>query len=360
MSSHRRESFVESFTACGWNAVALDRFEVDRMRQAMRERHPGAVLVDSCQRIETYQAEPCSCESPLKLRGPKAVRHLAEVASGVHSVVLGEEQILGQVRAACTTATGPLRTITDIAIGSARELRQREQFNSHAGALLDRALKVAGVAPQGRLLVLGTGQLGQLVARRGVELGFSTVYLAGRSPLAHAGPWEFLRIDRVALCPDVDVVAGCLGSSAGAMFAGELPHARALIADLGTPRNFAGEFAAPLICIADLLADEANRPHAMRRRSALAEQVGAIVEARLAHLAGDGAARAARLRNAVEATRQAEIDRMVRLHPGVDRAALETFSRALTNRLFHGPSQAARTADASFAEQFVELFVSGS
>ena len=349
-------SLLDSVSACGWNAVTFDRFEVERMREAMRRGHPEAFLVDSCQRIETYQSAPCSCESALKLTGREAVQHLAEVAAGLHSVVLGEEQILGQVRNAYTSATGLLRSFADVAVGSARELRHRHQFNSHAGALLDRALKVSDVAPRGRLLVLGTGQLGQLVARRGREIGFATVFLAGRSAPVSSGPWEFLRLDRLSYCPDVDVVAGCLGSAADSLTADELPRVRSLVADLGTPRNFSGDFGVPIVSIADLLADEASRPHAVRRRTALREELSAIVDSRLSHLAGEGAARASALRSAVERTRAAEVQRMLRLHPDADVQAIETFSRALMNRLFHDASEAARNSEAEFSDRLIRLF----
>jgi glutamyl-tRNA reductase len=349
-------SFIDSVSVCGWSAVTMGRHQVERSRQAMRSAHPGAFLVDSCQRIETYQLGTCGCESPLKLSGIAAVRHLAEVAAGLHSVVLGEAQILGQVRAARAETGGRLRTVSDIAIAAARELRRRHEFNSHAGALLDRALKAAGVAPGGRLLVIGTGQLGQLVARRGAEIGFDRVYFAGRTPSATPGPWEYLRLDRISFCPDVDVIAGCLGSAADSMTAEELPRVRSLVADLGTPMNFAGPFPVPVVTIADLLANEANRPHAVRRRKELRDELGEMVSFRVGRLDGEGALRVSQLRVSIERTRQAEVVRMLQLHPESDVASIDTFSRALVNRLFHSASEAARHSEAEFATRLLQLF----
>jgi glutamyl-tRNA reductase len=349
---------LDSLIACGWTTLGLPRREVLAVERDVAGRHGGGAVLVSCQRVEAYSlGHGNACEAAVRWRGGEAVAHLAEVAAGLHSVVLGERQILGQTRAAFREADAGLRPWGDVAIASARELRERHRFTSHAGHLLDRALKMSSVPATGTLMVLGTGEMGQLVARRGRELGFARVYIAGRAAPARAdASWEFLRLDRLQLAPAVDVIAGCLGSAAGTVDADELPAVRRLIADLGTPPNFAGAFEVPVLTIADLLAGEQAMEPVRRRREALMAEVQEIVERRLVRVASDAEGRVAAFRARAEATRAREVERMLRLHPQMDHRAIEAFSRSLVNQLLHGPSQKLRESDGETAEAFLEFF----
>ena len=109
-----------------------------------------------------------------------ALRHLSEVAAGLHSAVLGEAQILGQSRRAFDDAGAELQGLGQTAITAARSLRAETEFDSHAGHLLDRGLALSGVGPAGRLLVLGTGAMARLVAERGEAVGVCEGPGAGR------------------------------------------------------------------------------------------------------------------------------------------------------------------------------------
>jgi glutamyl-tRNA reductase len=355
---------IGAFRGCGWSTVALGRVELGQVQEAMRTAHPGQALVMSCQRVEAYGFGECGCEAPLTWRGREAVDHLAEVAAGLHSAVLGEAQILGQVREGFAEADGGVRRFGDIAIAAAREMRRKTAFNSHAGHLLDRALKVARMPVRGRTLVLGTGQMGRLVAERAMEIGFDEVIVAGRARRA-AIPGMFVALSRVGTVEDVDVVVACLGSGADEIQIESLPAA-ALYVDLGTPRNFArvtgdgapasGHGGPRLLGIADLLADEAKRPHAKRRRAALARELRGIVSERLTAAEEDGQSAVGLLRARVEAVRRREVERMRRLHPDVPEAAIEAMTRSLVNQLFHGPTRRLREVEGSVGREFVALF----
>lgn len=358
---------VASFRACGWNTFALDRDALVATQREMRERHPGEALVVSCQRVEAYGFGPCECNAPGAWHGREAVDHLAEVAAGLHSAVLGEAQILGQVRDGFAAATGRVRRLGDAAISAARDLRRRTDFNSHAGHLLDRALKVGGVHPGGSILVLGTGQMGRLVAERAREVGFSRIIVAGRARREGMAE-EFVPLARIARAPAVDVIVGCLGSGAAELKMELLPAAR-LVIDLGTPRNFAsgsddgdrssghGENPYPRpLGLAELMADEAKRPHARRRRGHLRRELRTIVDTHLAAAAEDGGSLVGALRARVEAVRSREAQRMRRLHPDVPEAAIEAMTRSLVNQLMHRPTERLRRMDADAGRDLVALF----
>jgi glutamyl-tRNA reductase len=353
---------ISRFHLCAHRIVSLSSSELDAVEHRVRTAHADAAIVKSCQRLEAYGAALCACTDGIQLHGLEAVLHLAEVAAGLDSVVLGEAQIIGQARTALAAVPAELRALTDTAIAAARELRRVTRFDSHAGHLLDRSLKVADVPPSGRLLVLGAGAMGRLVAGRGMDLGFDEVIVAGRTkPTLRQGQgWTFAPLGTAANLPAVDVVAGCLGSGAGEIGFERMPAIRRLAIDLGTPRNFGDSARVPLITIAGLLADEESRPHAMRRRRELREQLRAVLERRLAAVEEDGKSIVGAVRARVEQVRQRELARMRRLHPEIAPETLDTLSRSLVNQLFHAPSQKLKELDdARLGREFLSLFEPG-
>ena len=349
-------SILASLHGCGWTTVSLAAGEMARVDESVRASHGGRALIASCQRLEAFGSAPCDCRAPETWKGEAALLRLAEVAAGLHSVVLGEEQIIGQVRTAFSDVSGPLREMADLAIAAARQLRRETSFDSHAGHLLDRALRVAGVGSTGTLLVLGAGAMGRLVAQRGSELGFSRVVVASRTEPTGANGWrpEFVPLAEASLLAGVDVIAGCLGSGAGEIAACELPVAT-LAVDLGTPRNF-GDWPGKRVTIGDLLADEESRPHAQRRRLELRSRLAEIVEQRLLARAGSDSAVGA-LRFEVEKVRKRELSRMQRLHPEVAPETLDVLTRSLVEQIFHRPSARLREpAHADLGPGIVALF----
>lgn len=345
-------SWLRDFRACAWRTVSLDAISMAALAAEVESGHPGDAIVRSCQRLEAYGFGPCSCGAPLRLAGREALGRLAAVAAGLESVVLGEAQIAGQVRAAFTSARGPLRAAADLALAAARDGRKSLPAQSHAGHLLDRALSLAGAAKRGRLLVLGTGALGRLIARRAAELGFE-VTLSGRRD-----PGEGLPFVPLAEAPGVraDIVAGCLGSGAGAIDVRAFAAARLFI-DLGTPRNFTSAPGAAIVTLADMLDDEARRPHAMALRARLRDTVETALERRLASATEDASHPIGRFRLAAEHARQQALARALARHPGADAAAVDRALRSAANRLLH-PLTAGlrRTGNLSLAERLADGF----
>lgn len=348
---------LASFHVCARRTVSLAAADIARQQDLAVAAHPDAATVASCQRLEAYSLSPCACVDATQFRGRDALSRLAQVAAGLDSVVLGESQIMGQVRTAFATMDTTLRAFADIAIASARELRRETDFASHAGHLLDRALKLRSMPPRGRLLVLGTGAMGRLVAQRGLDLGFTDVVVAGRTAPREQGAWTFVPLKSIAALAAVDVVAGCLGSGAGELAFGELPAVRGLAIDLGTPRNFTPDGATQLITIADMLADEEARPHALKRRAELRTRLDELLDRRLAAAADTERGAVGALRARVERVRQSELARMRRLHPEISPETLDVLTRSLVNQIFHGPSQRLKQIDdPRLSEQFAALF----
>ena len=343
-------------TACCWVTAVLGRPAIEAARAAATAHGPGAAVISTCQRLEAYSLGPCDCAAPSRLHGLDALRHLAAVASGLHSIVLGESQVLGQVREGLGLAGGTIRAYGDLAVASARELRRDQGFTSHAGHLLDRALDIHPVPGRGRALVLGRGPMGRLIARRALALGFAEVFVASRRALPADEPGlTSVALDAVRGLPPVDVVIGCLGSDAPELDQSQdLPQVRDLILDLGTPRNFGGQAPVPTLAIASLMAEAT--PHRDAARTRLLARVHSTLDNRLASAAEDGESTVGALRREVERQRQAEVARILRKNPEIPAATVDTITRALVGRLFHTPSERLRALDPCLGRELVDLF----
>lgn len=349
---------LADFRCCAWRTVSFRAAEMAAARAEIEGAHPEDAIVMSCQRLEAYGFGACACSTPDHLRGPEALHRLAAVAAGLDSVVLGEDQILGQVRSAFAAASPRLRSAGDLAIGAARALRSETRFGSHAGHLLDRALRLSAVDPgHGTLLVLGAGAMGRLIAARGQDLGFDVV-VAGRHQPSGSFPWRFVELGAAIELRRVDVLAGCLGSGAGEIALRVLPQAR-LVIDLGTPRNFVEPEGPGLLTIADLLASEERLAHSRARRAELGARLATLLDERLDHANTDGRSAIGRLRLEVETVRRRELARIQRLHPELPPELLDTITRSLLDQVFHTPTAKLRIGnDADLAERVADLFAS--
>jgi glutamyl-tRNA reductase len=310
----------------------------------------------TCQRVEAYAWGPCACGAPVRLAGIEAVQHLAAVAAGLESAVPGEEQVLGQVRDALAETTGAMRTIGDVALASARQLRRTAGFAGETGDLLIRGLAVAGQAPSGTLLVLGGGQLGRSVARRAAAAGFARVVVASRTkPRWIDERFAFLHLNELEQLPEVDVIAGCIGSVGVEITLPPLPKA-GLTVDLGTPRLVDPASAGRVITIADIL--DAGRPAAEAEHLAGASRtLRAIVARRFEQASHTAKGPLGRLRADVEQVRAREAERIRRLHPEIPGPTVDAITRSLVNQLFHLPSQRLqRHPDPDFDRRVAALF----
>jgi glutamyl-tRNA reductase len=350
---------LHGFSLCAWNLATFERSEAGGVRALAISAHPAAAVVETCQRVEAYTWGPgCTCQADRRLQGFDAVLHLAAVAAGLESAVLGEAQVLGQVRAGLETIHGGRRLVVDVAIAAARQLRAEAGFDATTGHLLDHALPLAGLPSRGDVLVIGAGAAGALVARRARDLGFRTVAIASRRPVnppARFGADHWFDLAAMAGAGPFDVAVACLGSNAPELHGRDLPAARAYI-DLGTPPNICRQVSR-VVRLADILAAQGDNPAEARHRARLRGRLREILAARLAMAGERSDTPIGRIRSEVERVRQREAERIARLHPGLSHEAIESITRGLVNQIFHLPSERLRAmGDTELGERLADLF----
>jgi glutamyl-tRNA reductase len=278
----------------GWNhrATPLEvrerlAFTPDRAREAMKRLFSEKILTEgaivaTCNRSEVYgltereDGEEAVASfvsgfhgvdgavlrrSALSGRGDETARHLFRVAAGLDSMVLGEAQILGQLRDAYRLATeaGAARTVTNRLFQSALECGKRVRTETRLGAsptsipgiallLIGRVFEqLAGR----RILILGAGETAELTAQLLVENGATDIRVSNRSTERAASlaarvsgrttPWE----SRVLAAGDSDLIISATGAPEPVIPAAELGAARhrarrrgpLLILDLAVPRD---------------------------------------------------------------------------------------------------------------------------
>lgn len=195
------------------------------IRDAELER--GRLVIATCHRVELHgigeRPKPDAAAAfPWRnlrvLVGPDAARHVLRLAAGLESAVLGEEQILGQVRDAHRLARqlGPLDPRLDrlfqIALRVGRAARAvgrptTDGLARRAVLALAERLAVGDRSLEGRtVLVVGAGTMGRLLALAAARAG-ATLLLASRHPV-RAGAL-FRTIDGPGEVLDLAAAAGC-------------------------------------------------------------------------------------------------------------------------------------------------------
>ncbi|MDO8616825.1 MAG: glutamyl-tRNA reductase [Dehalococcoidia bacterium] len=167
----------------------------------------GAVLLSTCNRTELYAAVQPGHDLVDLLNGIKgtqidpahfyvlqhreAVRHLFRVASGIDSMVLGESQILGQVRDAMSAATaagtlnGVLSRVFHSALAAGKRARTETDIGRHAVSISSAAVALAreslGDLAGKTVLVISAGSMGKLAAKSLAQQPGARVLVANRT-----------------------------------------------------------------------------------------------------------------------------------------------------------------------------------
>jgi glutamyl-tRNA reductase len=361
-----------------------------RLRQSVAE----AFILSTCNRVELYAV--CGHEATgadilrrflaahgnVSLRdvseasyafGHKsAVRHLLRVASGLDSMILGENEILGQVRRALGTARqvgalGPaLDRLGDAALACGKRVRSSTTLGgggeSVASVGLGLAARARGGLAAANVVVLGAGETaGQVLAHLGV-LGARHVTVLNRTAERGAAvaaacgagvrPWDEL----APALETADVVIGCTASPApivtATMLAGSraLANARPLLClDLGVPRDIdAGVSAIPGVTVIDV--DRIEAEAAARRVARVRDlaRAGSIVaqetERYMEWWRGRGvASTVARLHARADGIRDAEVERALARLPELTpqaRTVVGELATRLVAKLLHEPTVA--------------------
>ncbi len=150
----------------------------------------GSVLAAYCarQRFDASEYERIR----FHLTGRDAALHLFEVASGLDSQLLGENEIFGQVKEAYAAAQSfgsagaILNRVFQKAFQAAKHVRTHTGISagrvSVANVAVDLAINIFGSLAQARVLVLGTGEIGESTARAFSSRGATALAVAGRRP----------------------------------------------------------------------------------------------------------------------------------------------------------------------------------
>src|SRR6266536_314481 len=269
----------------------------------------------------------------------RAVNHLFAVTAGIDSMVVGEVQILGQVREAFQAAqaertVGPvLHALFTQALRVGRRARHETAIGQGLASTLSVSLQVAegqlGTLAGRGVLIVGAGKMAKLASR--------SVREAGASELATA---DLVVASTAAITPTVTLAAvrrGLDWRGAGRPL---------VLLDLGVPRDVEPEVRQlPGVVLADLDAlravletgDDGPRHEVERVRVLIGEETAGFMSGqRSAKLAPTIRA----LRARAEGVRQQELARASTRLAGLDpaqRAAVDAVTRGLVNKLLHDP-----------------------
>ena len=314
-------------------------------------------------------------------RGDEEVsRHAFRVACGLDSMVVGEPQILGQVKAAVQAASaagtlgGHLDRLFQQALGVAKEVRARTEIGAASVSMAAAALKLArqlfGDLAATKVLLIGAGEMIEqaavyfaaqsprelVVANRTLERGQALAQRFGARAITLA--------ELPARFHEFDVIVSCTASTLPLIGKGMVEralkarhHKPVFIVDLAMPRDVEPEVAElgdAFLQTLDTLAEITQRN--TRKREDAVRDAESIIAGRVAQFAEWVAARAMvptirRLRAAAETLREIELARARKRLAGGDDPleVLESLSHGLVAKLLHRPMRAlngASTADA--------------
>ena len=380
-----------------------------------REHVTEAVVLSTCNRIEVYafaekfhgayqdirnffaevsHVAPEEFSDHLtSLYDGDAARHLFSVASGLDSAVLGEHEILGQVRTAWEVssaegAVGPvLNPLFRHALEVGKRVRTETAISRNITSVSQAAVAMAtdrlGGLEGRQVLVVGAGEMGEGLARALHSGGVAGIRVANRTwdravEVAERLGGVPVRLDDLPHhLAEVDVLLTSPGASAVILEHGDLAsvvgerHGRELlVVDIAVPRDVdpaAGEIEGVTLLDMDDLREFAEVGIRERQREVTAVQ--AIVDAELDRYVDESTARSvaplvASLRSRGDLVRSGELERLAARLGDLDdrqREAVEALAAGIVGKLLHEPTvrmkDAAGTARGErLAEALRDLF----
>ncbi|MCY4517457.1 MAG: glutamyl-tRNA reductase [Acidimicrobiaceae bacterium] len=357
-----------------------------------------AVVVSTCNRTEAYVvaerfhaafgevrdffctlsgAAPAELSDHLYVHyDDDAARHLFRVTSGLDSAVLGEHEILGQVRTAWDaartegTAGTVLNQLFRHGISAGKRARTETDISRGTASISHAAVSMAknhlGTLEGSRVLVVGAGEMAEGMIVALAAAGPAAVQVANRTPshaealAARVGGHQLPLANLEDALVEVDLLLTSTGATSVIVdhaSVGAVIERRAgrplLIVDIAVPRDVdpaVARLAGVTLLDMDDLSRFADTGHV--RRQAEVAAVESILVDETERFSADRSAREMApliesLRGQAEAVRRAEIERALAAHPDLDedaREALERATAALVNKLLHQPTVALRTA----------------
>jgi glutamyl-tRNA reductase len=370
-------------------------FPKDRLAEALahvREETglEEAMILSTCNRVEVYGRAPEPSLDAVaafvarfhgktadeiaphlyRLEGDPAIRHAFRVAASLDSMVMGEPQILGQVKEAYEAAEkagclgSVMNALRNRAVAAAKRARTETAIGRNAVSVshvaVELARKIFGSLRERRVLLVGAGKMSELAARQMVQDGALASVLGGRTferaeQLAaalggRAAPFESLR-DELARA---DIVISGTGAPGVVIHRADVEAAQAarrsrplFVIDIAVPRDVAEDAGkVPGVFLYDLddvkKVAEANlrerKKEAAAAEAILEEEVREFLEWRRSL---EVVPLLVELRRRADEIRRAEVDKArKRLGPLTpeQESALEAATSAIVNKLLHAPT----------------------
>ena len=370
-------------------------FPKDRLGEALERAQEEAglseaMILSTCNRVEVYGRAPEPVVQHVaeflarfhdrrldelgsllyRLEGEPAVRHAFRVAASLESMVLGESQILGQVKQAYEVAEeagalgSVLNALRNRSIAAAKRARTETAIGRNAVSVshvaVELARKIFGDLRDRSVLLVGAGKMSELAARQMVRGGARATVLGGRTlekaeQLAaalggQAAPLEALRSSMA----EVDVVISGTGAPGLVVRREDVEAAQAerrsrplFLIDIAVPRDIepeAGKVKGVFLYDIDDLrwVSEANlrerRKEAASAEAIVDQEIGAFLEWRRSL---DVVPLLVELRSRADEIRRAEVDKARRrlgpLTPEQEKA-LDAVTSGIVNKLLHSPT----------------------
>jgi glutamyl-tRNA reductase len=371
-----------------------------RLPEALKQfaQYPGVdegLILCTCNRVELlaqtkngsadlrgflrnfFQVEPSELDQHLyEFHEQEAIRHIFRVTSSLDSMVLGEPQILGQVKEAYATAraVGAVHSQLDLLLTRAFAVAKRVRTETAVGSssvsiasvAVELAKKIFGSLTGKSVYLVGAGKMSELAARHLIAHGASSIFVANRTydraiRLAQKFDGQAIEFSRLYdTCDRGDIVITSTGAphaifrrEHGELFLSRRKNRPMFFIDIAVPRDVdpdLNKLDGIFVYDIDDLQQAVSSHVADRKKEAEhAEQiVNSEVErfqARLQTL--DVVPTIVSLQDHLETIRQAEIDR-VRGRLGSmspeQELAIETLTRGIVNKIMHTPISTLKTA----------------
>jgi glutamyl-tRNA reductase len=353
-----------------------------------------AVILSTCNRVEIalsapdhatpsaimdrfltgWQGSATAFESHLyRLEAREAIQHLFRVAASLDSMVVGEPQILGQLKTAYTVAKtegavgGLLETVMTRAFSVAKRVRTETGIGQMAVsvsyAAVELARKIFGSLKGHSVMIIGSGKMGELAAKHLHRSGATRIFVTNRTweraeqmaALFNGTPVDYTRF--TSMLPEIDIVIASSGAPHYLLGREEMQRVIAarrnkpvFLIDIAVPRNIdpaVNDVDNVFLYDVDDLEGVVNSN--IQERGKQAEQAEAIVveevERMMSRLKLDEVTPTIiSLQEQLEHIRAAEVARALRKMPNMTleqqqqvEARIEALTKSIVNKIAHGP-----------------------